>query len=251
MGARPVGRRPGLEPTTYRTSGKPTRWTSRLRTAGLAIILTYLGHQTVRLVDPNVFETANAGFAQAMYEEFLRDPTAVGPEWRRLFESGIVGERPSANGGTGRDGGRARPPQPPPRPRRQPVRPIARRHPPLRSAPRCRSDQGTRRQAGREHGAEPHGADRHHLPGGSGGRPGGAAQADQRRRSRPRPARQDLLHPPDRLRAGAGHQAPPRDGPHPRHAGRDARTGCNRRVSPWVWRWTCSARTAAGAWSCR
>jgi 2-oxoglutarate decarboxylase len=47
----------------------------------------------IRLVDPNVFETANAGFAQAMYEEFLRDPAAVGPEWRRLFESGVVGER--------------------------------------------------------------------------------------------------------------------------------------------------------------
>ncbi len=54
--------------------------------------------QTVSSVDPNVFETANAGFAQAMYEEFLRDPAAVGPEWRRLFESGIVGEKPSGNG---------------------------------------------------------------------------------------------------------------------------------------------------------
>ena len=43
-------------------------------------------------MDPNVFETANAGFAQAMYEEFLKDPSAVGPEWRRLFESGVVGE---------------------------------------------------------------------------------------------------------------------------------------------------------------
>ncbi|HUF35333.1 MAG TPA: 2-oxo acid dehydrogenase subunit E2, partial [Gemmatimonadales bacterium] len=50
------------------------------------------------VVDPNVFETANAGFAQAMYEEFLRDPGSVGPEWRRLFESGRVGERPSGNG---------------------------------------------------------------------------------------------------------------------------------------------------------
>jgi 2-oxoglutarate dehydrogenase E1 component len=52
-------------------------------------------------VDPNVFETANAGFAQAIYEEFLRDPTAVDPEWRRLFESGVVGER-----GGGEDGKR-------------------------------------------------------------------------------------------------------------------------------------------------
>ncbi|MDQ3224856.1 MAG: hypothetical protein M3Q75_15495, partial [Gemmatimonadota bacterium] len=53
-------------------------------------------------MDPNVFETANAGFAQAMYEEFLRDPAAVGPEWRRLFESGVVGER-----GSGADGQRS------------------------------------------------------------------------------------------------------------------------------------------------
>ncbi len=33
-----------------------------------------------------------------MYEEFLRDPAAVGPEWRRLFESGVIGEKPSSNG---------------------------------------------------------------------------------------------------------------------------------------------------------
>jgi 2-oxoglutarate dehydrogenase E1 component len=52
----------------------------------------------VVVVDFNLFETANAGFAQAMYEEFLRDPAAVGPEWRRLFESGVVGERPEGNG---------------------------------------------------------------------------------------------------------------------------------------------------------
>src|SRR5258705_9136180 len=49
-------------------------------------------------VHPNVFETANAGFAQALYEDFLRDPASVSPEWRRLFESGQVGERPVPNG---------------------------------------------------------------------------------------------------------------------------------------------------------
>src|SRR6478672_10306901 len=54
----------------------------------------------VDVVDFNVFETANAGFAQAMYEEYLRDPAAVGAEWRRLFESGVVGERPE-NGRAG------------------------------------------------------------------------------------------------------------------------------------------------------
>jgi 2-oxoglutarate dehydrogenase E1 component len=44
--------------------------------------------------DPNVFETANAGFAQVLYEQYLADPAAVTPEWRRLFESGRIGERP-------------------------------------------------------------------------------------------------------------------------------------------------------------
>ena len=46
-------------------------------------------------MDPNPFETANAGFAQVVYEEFLRDPGSVSPEWRRLFESGVVGLTPS------------------------------------------------------------------------------------------------------------------------------------------------------------
>jgi 2-oxoglutarate decarboxylase len=45
-------------------------------------------------VDPNVFETANAGFAQVLYEDYLRDPASVPDDWRRLFESGVVGEQP-------------------------------------------------------------------------------------------------------------------------------------------------------------
>ncbi len=58
-------------------------------------------------MDPNVFETANAGFAQALYEEFLRDPASVAPEWRKLFESGIVGQKPdfAGNGADRRTGG--------------------------------------------------------------------------------------------------------------------------------------------------
>lgn len=53
-----------------------------------------------RFVDPNVFETANAGFAQAIYEEYLKNPAGVAPEWRVLFENGRVGEKPpvAANG---------------------------------------------------------------------------------------------------------------------------------------------------------
>ncbi len=73
--------------------------------------------------DPNVFETANAGFAQALYEDFLKDPSTVAPEWRRLFEAGRVGEAPppapptSGNGaaaptgnGTGKAAAEAAPP---------------------------------------------------------------------------------------------------------------------------------------------
>jgi 2-oxoglutarate decarboxylase len=54
------------------------------------------------VVDPNVFETANAGFAQVLYEDWLRDPNAVTPEWRRLFESGRIGEQPAPGNGDGR-----------------------------------------------------------------------------------------------------------------------------------------------------
>ncbi len=42
----------------------------------------------------NVFETVNSGFAQALYEDFLRDPASVPTEWRTLFESGLEGAEP-------------------------------------------------------------------------------------------------------------------------------------------------------------
>ncbi len=58
----------------------------------------------MRTIDPNVFETANAGFAQALYEDYLKDPASVAPEWRELFESGRVGEPP--DNGTGEAAGR-------------------------------------------------------------------------------------------------------------------------------------------------
>jgi 2-oxoglutarate dehydrogenase E1 component len=54
-------------------------------------------------VELNLFETANAGFAQIMYEEYLRDPTAVSEEWRRFFENGVEGLTPQA-GRTGEGG---------------------------------------------------------------------------------------------------------------------------------------------------
>ena len=35
-----------------------------------------------------VFGTLNAAFVQVMYEQYLRDPQSVGPEWRELFDNG-------------------------------------------------------------------------------------------------------------------------------------------------------------------
>ncbi len=49
-------------------------------------------------MDPNVFETANAGFAQIMYEEYLRDPSGVSKEWREYFMNGFAGLGPEAGG---------------------------------------------------------------------------------------------------------------------------------------------------------
>lgn len=44
----------------------------------------------------NIFETVNSGFAQALYEDYLRDPASVPDEWRRLFDNGFKGEEPVA-----------------------------------------------------------------------------------------------------------------------------------------------------------
>ncbi len=44
----------------------------------------------------SIFETVNSGFAQALYEDYLRDPAAVPEEWRKLFASGLKGEPPAA-----------------------------------------------------------------------------------------------------------------------------------------------------------
>ncbi|NIN10136.1 MAG: multifunctional oxoglutarate decarboxylase/oxoglutarate dehydrogenase thiamine pyrophosphate-binding subunit/dihydrolipoyllysine-residue succinyltransferase subunit [Gemmatimonadales bacterium] len=48
----------------------------------------------------DIFETVNSGFAQALYEDYLRDPDSVPEEWRRLFEDGMKGEEPVGGGGT-------------------------------------------------------------------------------------------------------------------------------------------------------
>jgi len=72
----------------------------------------------------NIFETVNSGFAQAMYEDYLKDPSSVPDEWRKLFDSGVRGDEPSASP-EGTDAGRAdrtapRSAQPPTRSTAQP-----------------------------------------------------------------------------------------------------------------------------------
>ncbi|MDO8666277.1 MAG: hypothetical protein Q7J79_06660, partial [Gemmatimonadales bacterium] len=44
----------------------------------------------------DVFRTMNAGYAQAMYEQYLRDPGSVDEAWRQLFENGTSGLEPLA-----------------------------------------------------------------------------------------------------------------------------------------------------------
>jgi 2-oxoglutarate decarboxylase len=45
-------------------------------------------------VTADVYRTMNAGFVQEMYEQYLRDPASVDPEWRALFENGGKGLEP-------------------------------------------------------------------------------------------------------------------------------------------------------------
>ena len=175
-------------------------------------------------MDPNVFETANAGFAQVMYEEFLRDPASVDAEWRQLFESGVVGEAPAASNGArrrrGTGSGRARAARP--APATAAPAPSAPSTPVTATASRT-PDQGTGRAPRTEHEREPH-ASRPRPP-----------SVNCRWRSWRAPGRQlnDALKQAGRtekisfthLIAWAivrGHEAASGHGPHLRRAGRTA-----------------------------
>ena len=46
----------------------------------------------------DIYKTMNAGFVQEMYEQYLRDPASVDPEWRLLFENGGKGLEPVPTG---------------------------------------------------------------------------------------------------------------------------------------------------------
>ncbi len=59
-----------------------------------------------------VFGTHNAAFVQVMYEEYLRDPSSVGQEWRELFDNGKLAELPIIQGARSKEQG-ATPPTAP------------------------------------------------------------------------------------------------------------------------------------------
>ena len=40
--------------------------------------------------DDTLFDSQNAAYAQAMFEEYARNPESVAPEWRRLFDNGAA-----------------------------------------------------------------------------------------------------------------------------------------------------------------
>ncbi|MGE5801315.1 MAG: 2-oxoglutarate dehydrogenase E1 subunit family protein, partial [Gemmatimonadota bacterium] len=72
-----------------------------------------------------VFGTHNAAFVQVMYEEYLRDPSSVGPEWRELFDNGKLAELPIIRGVGSQEFGVGRAPavQPPATPAASPQTP--------------------------------------------------------------------------------------------------------------------------------
>ena len=253
--------------TLWRTAGPPAHGRRRLRPPKGLGQLSYTILQgaparrsphrvprfrTVSFVDPNVFETANAGFRPGHVRGVSPGPRGGGPGVAPAVRERHRGREAQPERRGRRRRRRRRTARR--RPRRPPCRePSAvRRPPPAPAAPaRRHPDQGPRRQARRQHGAEPHGAHRDDLPGGAGRRARGAAPRGSTRRSRRRASGQDLLHPPDRLRPGPGHQAAPRHGPHAGDARRRLPTGCSRKASRSAWRWTSSGRTGAADSSCR
>jgi len=42
------------------------------------------------VTDDTLFDSQNAAYAQAMFEEYARNPESVSAEWRRLFENGAA-----------------------------------------------------------------------------------------------------------------------------------------------------------------
>ena len=166
----------------------------------------------------------NEWLVDELYERYLNDPGSVDKAWWSFFAD----YRPVRGSGNGTgpqpvaDRGRPRRPPPRRRPRRRGgARAAARRSRPAassrepggrRAAGRRRREQAPRRRRPHraEHGGQPRRAHRHERP----RRARQAAHRQPDRHQQPpaaRAGREDLLHPPDRLRGGPGGQGAPRD----------------------------------------
>src|SRR2546425_9544023 len=80
-------------------------WLARKRRSSNDILRNKIPYR-FHPVSEFVFGTYDAAFVQAMYEDYLRDPASVGPEWRGRFgKSGPCGvPRISSNPSQGNGG---------------------------------------------------------------------------------------------------------------------------------------------------
>src|SRR2546426_1368836 len=68
-------------------------WLARKRRSSNDILRNKIPYR-FHPVSEFVFGTYGAAFVQAMYEDYLRDPASVGPEWRELFDNGRLADLP-------------------------------------------------------------------------------------------------------------------------------------------------------------
>src|SRR3989449_11532058 len=68
-------------------------WLARKRRSSNDILRNKIPYR-FHPVSEFVFGTYDAAFVQAMYEDYLRDPASVGPEWRGLFGNRRPAGRP-------------------------------------------------------------------------------------------------------------------------------------------------------------
>src|SRR2546425_5468544 len=105
-------------------------WLARKRRSSNDILRNKIPYR-FHPVSEFVFGTYDAAFVQAMYEDYLRDPASVGPEWREVVDKGrpcglpliptnhspVVrdgGEKRTGGRGGGADAAPGGPPPPPP-----------------------------------------------------------------------------------------------------------------------------------------
>src|SRR2546425_6602877 len=83
-------------------------WLARKRRSSNDILRNKIPYR-FHPVSEFVFGTYDAAFVQAMYEDYLRDPASVGPEWRGVVDKSrpcgvpLISTKHSA---VGREGGR-------------------------------------------------------------------------------------------------------------------------------------------------